>query len=350
MIWLWSLFIRAHKNDLEFSDLYRCPKSDETHRVRHKLEINWDKQLKSKGKSSLYWALFASFAPEFIVLCIPDAIREVGLNLFQSYCIVYLVRYFNNDPNTSQWWAQWAAVGIVLTSIVSMLIVHVNLATCSKVGLRIRAACCALIYRKFMYLYIKAMRLSHSSLGQTTVGQILNIMSNDVHRFDELAFNSRSLFVAPLQATVVTYLLWPYLRWACLAGMGILALFIPFQVLMSRMFRRVRQKTAELTDSRIRLMHEIIAGMRVIKMYAWEQPFALLVATARKSEVKQILIKRIQNFLLLEEMSGLDEREGKDNEAFISGKNEIILGVMENTSSNEEKGVFMDKMSVRWNN
>ncbi|CAG2100191.1 unnamed protein product, partial [Medioppia subpectinata] len=63
-----------------------------------------------------------------------------------------------------------------------------------------------------------------------------------------------------------------------------------------------------------------------------------------------IVIKRIQNFLLLEEMSGLDEREGKDNEAFISGGNEIILGVMENTSSNEEKGVFMDKMSVRWNN
>ncbi|CAG2100973.1 unnamed protein product [Medioppia subpectinata] len=56
------------------------------------------------------------------------------------------------------------------------------------------------------------------------------------------------------------------------------------------------------------------------------------------------------NFLLLEEMSGLDEREGKDNEAFISGENEIILEVMENTFSNEEKGVFMDKMSVRWNN
>ncbi|CAG2121724.1 unnamed protein product, partial [Medioppia subpectinata] len=38
-----------------------------------------------------------------------------------------------------------------------------------------------------------------------------------------------------------------------------------------------------------------------------------------------IVINRIQNFLLLEEMSDLDEREGKDNEAFISGENEIIL-------------------------
>ncbi|CAG2115875.1 unnamed protein product, partial [Medioppia subpectinata] len=390
--WMWSLFILAHKKDLEFSDLYRCSKSDETHLVRHKLEIKWDQQLKCKGKPSLYRALFASFGPELIVLYIPEAIRQLGLNLFQPYCIVYLVRYFNNDPNTSQWWAQWAAV----------------------VGVRIRAACCALIYRK-------SMRLNHSALRQTTVGQILNIMSNDINRFDDLALHSKSLFVGPLQAAIVLFLLWPYLRWACLTGMGILVLLIPFQVLMGRMFRKVRQKTAKLTDSRIRLMQEIIAGMRVIKMYAWEQPFALLVQNARKSEMKQIrysnflkgvnhaiyysiirviicacfltyilmgeklsaettfatiayfnamrwsmaknaplaitalseliiVIKRIQDFLLLEDMSGLDEREGKDNEAFISGENEIILGVMENTLSNEEKGVFMDKMSVRWNN
>ncbi|CAG2121106.1 unnamed protein product, partial [Medioppia subpectinata] len=105
---------------------------------------------------------------------------------------------------------------------------------------------------------------------------------------------SRALFVAPLQAAIVLYLLWTHLRWACLAGMGILVLFIPFQILMGRMFRSIRQKTAKLTDSRIRLMQEIIAGMRVIKMYAWEQPFAQLVATARKAEVKQI---RSSNFL-----------------------------------------------------
>ncbi|CAG2105078.1 unnamed protein product [Medioppia subpectinata] len=220
--WVWSLFIRAHKKDLEFSDLYRCPKSDETHRVRNKLEIKWDKQLKSKGKPSLFWALFASYGPELIVLYIPDAIR---------------------DKNTNQEWAIWAAVGIMLAALINMFITHVNGTLNIKVGVRIRAACCALIYRK---------------------------------------------------AAIVLYLLWPYLRWACLAGMGILVLFIPFQVLMGRMFRSIRQKTAELTDSRIRLMQEIIAGMRVIKMYAWEQPFAQLVATARKSEVKHI---RSSNFL-----------------------------------------------------
>ncbi|CAG2114537.1 unnamed protein product [Medioppia subpectinata] len=324
--WLWSLFFRAHKKDLEFSDLYRCPKSDETHRVRQKLEMK--------------------------AIAILGTIRiDAVVNLFQPYCIVYLIRYFNNDPDTSQWWAIWAAVGIVLTAIANTVIYYLNVALLCNVGVKVRAACCALIYRK-------SMRLSHSSLGQTTVGQILNIMSNDVHRFDEFSVTSRSLFVAPLQAAIVTYLLWSHLGWTCLTGMGIIVLFIPFQVLMGRMFRSIRQKTAELTDSRIRLMQEIIAGMRVIKMYAWEQPFALLVATARNLSTivacnqgrVTIFSGQVQTFLLLEEMSGLDEREGKNNETFISGENEITLGVMENPSSNEEKSVFMDKMSVRWNN
>ncbi|CAG2113045.1 unnamed protein product [Medioppia subpectinata] len=39
---------------------------------------------------------------------------------------------------------------------------------------------------------------------------------------------------------------------------------------------------AKLTDNRLRHMVEIISGMRVIKMYSWEQPFADLVAEARK--------------------------------------------------------------------
>ena len=45
----------------------------------------------------------------------------------------------------------------------------------------------------------------------------------------------------------------------------------------------LRTKVAALSDNRIRLMNEIIKGMRVIKMYAWERHFSQLISDARKS-------------------------------------------------------------------
>lgn len=43
-----------------------------------------------------------------------------------------------------------------------------------------------------------------------------------------------------------------------------------------------RSKTAALTDSRIRTMNEVVSGIRIIKMYAWEKPFAALVSDVRR--------------------------------------------------------------------
>ena len=57
----------------------------------------------------------------------------------------------------------------------------------------------------------------------------------------------------------------------------VLCAFVPF-----------RSKVAVLTDQRIKVMNEIISGMRVIKMYTWEKPFAKLVADVRRFAPKKL--------------------------------------------------------------
>ena len=43
-----------------------------------------------------------------------------------------------------------------------------------------------------------------------------------------------------------------------------------------------RLKAARLTDKRVKVMNEVISGIRVIKMYAWEYAFSHVVAAIRK--------------------------------------------------------------------
>ena len=43
-----------------------------------------------------------------------------------------------------------------------------------------------------------------------------------------------------------------------------------------------RMKIGAAGDKRINLMNQIIAGMRVIKMYCWEKPFSEIIFNLRR--------------------------------------------------------------------
>jgi ABC transporter transmembrane region len=49
-----------------------------------------------------------------------------------------------------------------------------------------------------------------------------------------------------------------------------------------------RMRVAKRTDDRVSVMNELIQGIQVIKMYAWETPFRNVVKLARTREVDQI--------------------------------------------------------------
>lgn len=72
-------------------------------------------------------------------------------------------------------------------------------------GMKVRVAMTTLIYRK-------SLRLSKKAMGETTVGHMVNLLTNDVGRFD-LAFVFLHYFcVGPLQAICVTYLMYLQVR------------------------------------------------------------------------------------------------------------------------------------------
>nr|CAD7256243.1 unnamed protein product [Timema shepardi] len=162
--------------------------------------------------------------------------------------------------------------------------------------------------------FLKSLKISLAALGDTTVGQVVNLLSNDVNRFDMAIVFLHYLWIGPLEILIITYLLWNDMGWSAIFGAFIMLLFIPMQACLGMLTASLRMKTAGRTDERVRQMNEIISGIEVIKMYAWETPFAHLVETSRKytmtvffpqgvaqfAEVS-VSLQRLQTFLLAEE-------------------------------------------------
>ncbi|KAF3825716.1 hypothetical protein GH733_006543 [Mirounga leonina] len=134
-----------------------------------------------------------------------------------------------------------------------------------------------------------ALRLSNVAMGKTTTGQIVNLLSNDVNKFDQVTIFLHFLWAGPLQAIAVTALLWMEIGISCLAGIAVLIILLPLQSCLGKLFSSFRSKTATFTDVRIRTMNEVITGIRIIKMYAWEKSFADLITYLRRKEISKIL-------------------------------------------------------------
>uniref|UniRef100_A0A3Q3XP58 ATP-binding cassette, sub-family C (CFTR/MRP), member 4 n=1 Tax=Mola mola TaxID=94237 RepID=A0A3Q3XP58_MOLML len=140
-----------------------------------------------------------------------------------------------------------------------------------------------------IYIFIEALCLNSKAFAKTTTGQIVNLLSNDVNKFDEVTLYLHFLWLGPLQAACVILLLLYIIGPSCLAGMSVFFILMPVQTTFGRLFSTLRAETAVLTDERIRTMNEVIAGIRVIKMYGWEMPFGALVNEVRRMEISKIL-------------------------------------------------------------
>ncbi|XP_045503254.1 probable multidrug resistance-associated protein lethal(2)03659 isoform X2 [Colias croceus] len=206
----------------------------------------------------------------------------LNLNIAQPVFLGKLVEYYSPDQKTVKPTEAYLYAGaVVICSALNVFVVHPYMMAILHMGMKFRVACCSLIYRK-------SLRLSKTALGETTIGQVVNLLSNDVNRFDVAIIFLHYLWIGPLATVIITYFMWLEINWAAIVGVGFMLAFIPLQAYLGKRTSVLRLKTALRTDERVRLMNEILSGIQVIKMYTWEKPFADLVAKARKQEIKQI--------------------------------------------------------------
>ncbi|XP_032352663.1 multidrug resistance-associated protein 4 isoform X1 [Camelus ferus] len=286
--WLNPLFKIGHKRRLEEDDMYSVLPEDRSKHLGEELQGYWDQEVlraeKDAREPSLTKAIIKCYWKSYLVLGIFTLIEE-GTKVVQPLFLGKIINYFENyDPSDTVALHEAYGHAAVLSTCVLILAIlhHLYFYHVQCAGMRLRVAMCHMIYRK-------ALRLSNVAMGKTTTGQIVNLLSNDVNKFDQVTIFLHFLWAGPLQAVLVTVLLWMEVGISCLAGMAILIILLPLQSCIGKLFSSLRSKTAAFTDVRIRTMNEVITGIRIIKMYAWEKSFADLITNLRRKEISKIL-------------------------------------------------------------
>eukprot|EP00070_Physeter_catodon_P046579 XP_028353473.1 multidrug resistance-associated protein 4 isoform X2 [Physeter catodon] len=268
--------------------MYSVLPEDRSKHLGEELQGCWDQEVlraeKDTREPSLTKAIIKCYWKSYLVLGIFTLIEE-STRLVQPIILGKIIGYFENyNPTDSA--ALYEAYGyaglLSACTLVLAILHHLYFYHVQCAGMRLRVAMCHMIYRK-------ALCLSNLAMVKTTTGQIVNLLSNDVNRFDQVTIFLHFLWAGPLQAIIVTILLWMEIGISCLAGMAVLIILLPLQSCIGKLFSSLRSKTAAFTDTRIRTMNEVITGIRIIKMYGWEKSFADLITSLRRKEISKIL-------------------------------------------------------------
>ncbi|KAM9674923.1 ATP-binding cassette sub-family C member 4-like [Dama dama] len=296
--WINPLFKIGHKRRLEEDDMYSVLPEDRSQRLGEELQGYWDQEVLRANEDTrqpslmkaiikCYWKSYLPFA----IFTLFEALFRVLLPTYIEDLITYSQNYDSSDSG-----ALFNAYGYTVVLNVCFftwsILHHFFFYYTQRIGMRLRVAMCHMIYHK-------TLRLSNLAIGKTTTGQIVNLLSNDVNRFDMVTVRLHNLWIGPLMAIAVVILLWMEIGISSLAGMALLIILMLLQSFSGKLFLTLRSKTAAFTDSRLRTMNEVITGIRTIKMYAWEKSFAELITRLRRKEIFMVLRSSYLNGMTL---------------------------------------------------
>ena len=138
-------------------------------------------------------------------------------------------------------------------------------------------------------LFTAALDLSSSARDGTGSGPVATLLSNDAAKLWGLPQYLHMLWSAPFQVAVALGLLVRILGWApSLIGLGVTAALIPVTTAVTKRLAKLRKGAMAATDARVKAAAEVVAGVRAVKLYAWEDAYTARIGAARAKEVAAV--------------------------------------------------------------
>ncbi|XP_015838719.2 multidrug resistance-associated protein 1 isoform X5 [Tribolium castaneum] len=302
--WFDSLAWRGFRRPLVDSDLWDMKPEDSASEVVPTFEKHWKRILQkcesnsptrqtrasykldsarvdivnssTKKQASILPALVKAFGPTFIFGALLKLIQDL-LTFVSPHILNLLIQFVKN--NEEQWKGFLYAGALFVTATIQTIVLSQYFNRMFVVGMRIRTALVSAIYKK-------ALRVSNKARKESTVGEIVNLMSVDAQKFIDLTAYINMIWSAPLQIILALYFLWNILGPAVLAGLAVMIILIPVNGYIANKVKVLQIKQMKNKDERVKLMNEVLSGIKVLKLYAWEPSFEKQILKIRTKEIQ----------------------------------------------------------------
>lgn len=281
--WVFRLVLKGWKKPLEDPDLWELRHFERGSHTTESVLRHW-RQLKQNddNRNRLFRSIFRANRRTLLTSGFLKLI-DVALFLVLPVFINQIVSFIESDSKGERptiigigW-----AFGFLFVPLLKTIVESQYFTMTMRTGLRIRSSLQGV-------LYDKSLRMSPTARASASLGEIVNLMQLDSQRIGDFIQMSHVIWAAPIQIIVSVGLLLNYIGPAALIGLLATIVTIPLQGLLISKQVKIRKATFSIMDKRVKLMNEILQGIKAVKFYAWEKPFSDLVQKRRSEEVRKL--------------------------------------------------------------
>ncbi|XP_032733917.1 multidrug resistance-associated protein 1-like isoform X3 [Lontra canadensis] len=291
--WFSRVIVLGYKKPLEREDLCELHESDSSYIVCPIFEKQWRKEVlrtqerqevkasfpkeTHARKPSLVYALWNTFKFVLIQVALFKVFADI-LSFTSPLIMKQMIIFCEHRPDFG-----WSGYGYALALFVVVFLQTLVLQQYQRFNMltsaKIKTAVIGLIYKK-------ALLLSNVSRKRFSTGEITNLMSADAQQLMDLTANLSLLWSAPFQILMAISLLWQELGPAVLAGVAVLVFVIPVNALVATRVKKLKKSQTKNKDKQIKLLNEILHGIKILKLYAWESSYQKKIIEIREQELE----------------------------------------------------------------
>lgn len=283
--WFEPIVVKGYKHGLTQKDLPRAPNYLDVGANVETFLKQWNLHVQGVDFSSdkprptlkLWKPLIKSFGWRFLIG------NCIGLlnytELYLSPLILRLLINHIDNAKEETWKGYLYALALFAASVLNTILFSHYVICLNETGIQIRSSLISAICRK-------ALKISNSARQSYTTGEITNLVSVDCQRIADALGYIGVLWGAPVQVLISLWFIYGELGTAALVGSLGMIVLVPLNLVIGKVVKKLEKQQLTAKDARIKAMNEILNGIKVLKLYAWELPFIKRITDIRFKEIQ----------------------------------------------------------------